>query len=161
VTAQVVAAATLLLCAACAVGPARPVAIDTLNDQCASCRMVISDPRFAAQIAAPGEEPRFFDDLHCLRDILKSGRPLPAGAVVFVVDHRTGAWVPAADAVFARVPAIETPMASHWVAYADAGSRDADPYAAGGAPVAAAEVLGMEPLAGGAARPAAAGGERR
>ena len=136
------AAAALLLCVACAAGPARPAAIDTVNDQCASCRMVISDPRFAAQIAAPGEEPRFFDDLHCLRDILRSGRPLPAGAVVFVADHRTGAWVPAARAVFASVPAIETPMASHWVAYADLASRAADETARGAVPLAPGERFG-------------------
>jgi len=53
---------------ACTRGPAHPGTLDTRNDACAHCRMAVSDPRFAAQLAAPGEEPRFFDDLGCLRD---------------------------------------------------------------------------------------------
>lgn len=138
----------------CFGGPVRPVAIDRANDQCASCRMIVSDARFAAQVDAPGEEPRFFDDLRCLHDSLAGGRPLPRGAVIFVTDFRTGAWVPASGAVFARVATIETPMASHWVAWGDEASRRADPAGAQGVPVAAAEILGT---VGGAP----GGGDRR
>jgi copper chaperone NosL len=125
----------------CAQGEVKPAAIDPANDQCASCRMIVSEPRFAAQVAAPGEEPRFFDDLRCLRDGLRAG-PLPQGAVVFVADHRTGEWVKADRAVFARLAGIDTPMASHWAAWASDTSRRADPAAAEAAPLAAADVLG-------------------
>jgi copper chaperone NosL len=142
----------------CLGGPVRPVAIDRANDQCASCRMIVSDTRFAAQVAAPGEEPRFFDDLRCLHDGLADGRPLPRGAVIFVTDFRTGAWVPASGAVFARITSIETPMASHWVAWADEASRRADPVGAQAAPVAAAEILGT---VGGTVGGAQGGGDRR
>lgn len=103
--------------------------------------MVISEPRFAAQVAAPGEEPRFYDDLRCLHDGLRAAPP-QAGAVVFVTDVRTGAWVEASRAVFARAPAMATPMGSHWVAYADAASRRADPDGAGAEPLPASTVLG-------------------
>ena len=134
---------------ACVSGPVGPATVDTLHDQCDSCRMILSDARTAAQIAAPGEEPRFFDDLRCLREALRAGPPLPGGAVVFVVDYRTGAWSPAAGAVFVRLPDAETPMASHWVAYSDDASRRADPRSAGGADVPAAEILGPEGRSGG------------
>jgi copper chaperone NosL len=127
--------------AACTAGPPRPVAIDPRNDQCATCRMVISDPTFAAEIVAPGEEPRLYDDLRCLRDGIAASPPTP-GARIFVADRRTGAWVEADAALFVRVPDLATPMASHWAAYADEASRRLDPYAADGAPVAASEVLG-------------------
>ena len=40
------------------------------QDACAHCRMVIVSQATAAQIAAPGEEPRFFDEIGCLRDYL-------------------------------------------------------------------------------------------
>jgi copper chaperone NosL len=126
----------------CAPGPARPVSIDPANDQCASCRMIVSEPRFAAQIVLPGEEPRLFDDLGCLRDSLRSGPPLPPSAVVFVADHRTKAWVPADRAVFALLPAGDTPMASRLVAHEDEASRRADPDAAGATPVSPAAILG-------------------
>jgi len=147
-----VAAFLLMGVAACALGPPQPIAIDTRNDQCATCRMVISDPAFAAEVVAPGEEPRLYDDLQCLRDGL-TREPPAAHARVFVVDHRTGVWVAADRALYVRIPDLATPMASHWVAYADEASRRADPYAAEGVAINAADVLGR--AAGGAgARPA-------
>jgi len=131
-----------LALAACTRGPARPGALDTRNDACAFCRMAVSDARFAAQLAAPGEEPRFFDDLGCLRDWLARKPPLPRGAVAFVADHRTRAWVRASRAVFTHQPSLETPMSSHLLAHADPASRDADRAAGGGRRMEVAEVFG-------------------
>lgn len=125
----------------CAVAPLEPAALDTRNEQCAACRMAVSDARFASQLVAPGELPRFFDDLGCLATFLKAGRT-PSGAAAFVADHRTKAWVRADRAVYARVPGLATPMGSQLVAHGDAASRAQDPEAAGGAPVAAAELFG-------------------
>jgi copper chaperone NosL len=130
-----------LLLAGCRSQPPRPVAIDTRNDQCASCRMVISDPRFAAQVIAPGEEPRLYDDLRCLRDGLAAAPPVP-GARIFVADRRTGDWVAAGEAIYLKVPGAATPMASQWVAYASEASRRADPQAREGTTLPAAEVFG-------------------
>jgi copper chaperone NosL len=126
---------------ACRGGEPKPAPLDTRNEQCASCRMAVSSAVFASQLVAPGEVPRFFDDLGCLADFLKAGKT-PAGAVAFVADHRTKAWVRADRAVYTRVPGLETPMGSHVVAHADAASRDADPDARGGSPVPASEMFG-------------------
>jgi copper chaperone NosL len=123
----------------CASGPPEPAPLDTRNEACATCRMAVSEARFAAQIVAPGELPRFFDDLGCLAAYLRAGRA-PGDAAVFVADHRTRAWVRAESAVFTRVPALATPMGSHLVAHADAASRDADAAAGGGAPAALGDV---------------------
>ena len=127
----------------CAAGPPEPAPLDTANELCAHCRMLASDARFAAQLVAPREEPKFFDDLGCLAEYLKSQRDgPPAGAIAFVADHRTKAWVRADRAVFTRVPGLATPMGSHLIAHADAASRDQDGDARGGTPVAAAELFG-------------------
>jgi len=128
-------------------GAPEPAPLDTRNEQCASCRMAVSTAVFASQLVAPGEVPRFFDDLGCLADFLKAGKA-PAGSVAFVADHRTKAWVRADQAVYTRVPGLETPMGSHVIAHADAASRDADPDARGGSPVAPAEVLGRWGMGG-------------
>ncbi|MHB8875486.1 MAG: nitrous oxide reductase accessory protein NosL [Myxococcaceae bacterium] len=144
--------ATLL--AACAKGPVPPAPLDTRNEVCAYCRMMVSDARFASQLVAPAEEPRFFDDLGCLRDYLAANPKRPAGSIAYVADHRTRAWVAAERAVYSRNPALQTPMSSHLIAHADEGSRDQDPDAKGAEAVGAGEVLG----AGTAARPE---GERR
>lgn len=131
----------LFLLAACS-GPPGPAALDTRNEACSWCRMSISDVHTAAQLGAPGEEPKFFDDVGCLRDYLKAARTLPPGAAAWVVDHRTGAWIPAAHAVYTRVEALETPMGSHLIAHADAAARAADPAAVHGVPLSARDVFG-------------------
>ena len=135
-------AAVAIALASCTRGPAKPAPVDTRNDACASCRMAVSSARFASQLAAPGEEPKFFDDLGCLGDYLRKGPPLPRGTVAFVADHRTGEWVRASVAVLTRRESLDTPMGSHLVAHANAASRDADPVAAGGKPVSTSEVFG-------------------
>ncbi len=137
-------AGLLLSLGACTRGPVGPAPLDTRNDACAFCRMAVSDARFAAQLVAPGEEPRFFDDLGCLRDQLRRGPRLPPGTVAWVADHRTREWVRASRARYTRNPAVETPMSSHLLAHAGTASRDADPAAAGGVPVEPAEVFGPQ-----------------
>jgi copper chaperone NosL len=116
--------------------------------------MAISDARFASQLVAPAEETAFFDDLGCLANHLRSAKSAQ-GARVYVADHRTKAWVRAADAVYTKVPGIETPMGSHVMAHADAASRDADPDARAGEPVTPAGLYGspLPPPVAGEARP--------
>jgi copper chaperone NosL len=104
--------------------------------------MAVSERRFAAQVAAPAEEPRFFDDLGCLRDWLAAEPALRPQAIAYVADHRTGEWVPAAAAVYTEVQGLETPMGSRLIAHADAASRAADPIAGSGRALIASEVFG-------------------
>ena len=139
----------LAVLAGCASGPPAPAELDTRTEACRSCRMAVSEARFAAQIVARGEEPLFFDDLGCLRDFLRAGGAA-AGGTAYVADHRTREWVGAARAVYTRVPGLRTPMGSQLVAHADAASRDADPAARGGTALAVVEVFGAAlPRAGG------------
>jgi len=135
-------AAIALFATACGRGPIRPASLDTKNEQCSSCRMGVSNVLFAAQIVTPSEDPRFFDDIGCLRDYLKSLRMRPPKAIAYVNDHRTRNWVAASQAVYTRVPSIDTPMGSHLIAHADAASRDQDPDARGGTPMTADDVFG-------------------
>lgn len=131
--------ALLVPLAGCA-GGLEPAPLDTRQEACAACRMAVSEARFAAQIVAPGELPRFFDDLGCLAGYLKAGRA-PQHAAVFVADHRTRAWVRGQDATYTHVPERATPMGSHLIAHADAASRDQDPAARAGTPVARSDVF--------------------
>jgi len=124
----------------CARNASGPAALDTRTETCRSCRMPVSDPSLAAQLAAPGEEPRFYDDIGCLRDAL-AGSSAPAGSTAWVADHRTKEWVRATKAVYTRA-SIATPMGSHWIAHSSAASRDSDPAARGGTPVSAREIFG-------------------
>ena len=147
------AAALLLLLplAGCAGGAPEPAPLDTRSEACTACRMAVSEARFAAQVVAPGEVPRFFDDLGCLAGYLKAGHAT-GRAVVFVADHRTRAWVHGREAVYTRVPALATPMGSHLIAHANVASRDLDPAVREGTPVATSEVFGPGGVGGGSER---------
>lgn len=134
-----IAIAALML-SACGGGPPAPADIAIGQDACAHCRMAIVSRSTAAQIARRGDEPVFFDEIACLRDYLRHSS-LPGDAVVYVADHRTGAWVDAGDAVFTRTSA-DTPMASGFLAHANAASRDTDPAATGGAAATLTDILG-------------------
>ena len=125
-----------------------PAKLDTRSDACSWCRMAVSDQRFAAQLVAPADDPRFFDDIGCLASYLRAKRDLPKGARVYVADHRTQAWVEAGAAVYSKVETIETPMGSHLVAYADAASRRADSEATGGVSLSTVDVFGRSLPAG-------------
>lgn len=107
-----------------------PATLDTGNDQCGTCRMVVSAVATASQVVAPGQEPRFFDDLGCLDQFLAT-TPAASDARVFVADHRTGEWVPVGSAVFTKVAGIAGAMGSPFVAHASAASRTADRGIAG------------------------------
>lgn len=125
-------------------GPPPPAPLDTANEACRHCRMMVSDARFAAQLVAPGEEPLFFDDIGCLRDFLTENPEKRAVFTAWVADHRTRAWILAGRAVYTRAEGLSSPMDSHLIAHADAASRTADPDAAGGTPLTAREVFETE-----------------
>jgi len=115
-------------------GGGGPATLDSANDMCASCRMIVSDVHLAAQIAVPGEDSRFFDDIACLAGCLQK-HPRTAAATVYVADHRTGEWVPGEQAIFGRLPRPSTPMASGLLAHASEQSKAQDAGAADAVPV--------------------------
>jgi copper chaperone NosL len=129
-----------LAAAGCGAGVPVPATLGPGN-ACQSCRMVVVDRHFASQIVSAYEEPRFFDDLGCLSRYLEGQAPLPRGAVVYVADHHTTAWVPAGKALYTRVEGLSAPMGSHFIAHGSSASRDADRDAVGGVPVGLREVF--------------------
>jgi copper chaperone NosL len=134
--------ASMLVAAGCASGPLPPATLDAPGDTCSSCRMAVSPAVVAAQIVAPGEEPRWFDDIGCLASFLNEHEDQPDGAVAYIADHRTRSWVRADGALYTRVPELDTPMGSHLVGHADDRSRQDDPVTARGSAVAAGDVFG-------------------
>ena len=104
--ARAIVAGLCLVAAACRAGGIAPPAVwEPGLHACSFCRMTVVDRRFASQLVVPYEEPRFFDDMGCLSNYLSRQAALPAAAVVYVADHRTGAWIPAHAAVYTRVDA--------------------------------------------------------
>ena len=131
---------------ACGSGEHTPAAFDAAHEPCRFCRMTGSSGRTAAQLVAPGHEPLFFDDIGCLRSYLKQAGTVTAGAVAYVVDHRTGTWIRADRAVYTHNPAVPTPMGSHLLAHETDTSRDADADARGGTSLSLADVFAGTPV---------------
>lgn len=104
----------LVMLVACSSGEIKPAEADQ-STLCAGCRMTVSDLRFAGQLVARGEEPRFFDDIGCMRKYFAKHRA-EAEWTPFVTDYRTKKWVDGKNAHYWKCEAIETPMSSHLVA---------------------------------------------
>lgn len=88
------------------------------QSECAQCRMIISEERYAAGLAIPqsdGVEKLAFDDIGCLLEHLRQNRPAE-GYVAYVRDHQSGRWLNAASAVFVSSQTLQTPMASNLAA---------------------------------------------
>lgn len=139
-SARLLALIAAVALAGCATSAIRPADFDAASEACRFCRMTGSDGRTAAQLVAPGEDALFFDDIGCLRDYLRQ-TSLPAGAVLFVVDHRTREWARADAAVYTFQARLATPMSSHLMAHASTASRAADPDAREGTAIAFQEIF--------------------
>jgi copper chaperone NosL len=124
-------AALALALAACARGEGpSPIAWD--REPCAHCRMLISEPRFAAQLETEDGEVRSFDDPGCLLAELVSRSPRVA-ALWFHHAHEDR-WLAGAAVAFER--AERTPMG--WgLGAVDAGTPGAASLAQAQAQVAA------------------------
>ena len=125
-------------------GEPAPEALVEGRDVCASCRMPVSDLRFAAQITSLGDLPLFFDDPGCLGEFVRAGQLKQRAAVAWVADHRTGAWVRADRATYTRVPTLTTPMNHKLVAHTSVASRDSDRLVRGGHAVELLEIFGPQ-----------------
>lgn len=114
----------LLLLVGCRPSEPKPVEI-TATDMCASCKMAISEKRWAAELLDRDGEPVKFDDIGCMLRYRK--RMQDSGAIVafFVVDFESRRWLQAATAHYVRSPEFRTPMGSGIVAYNEASSAAA------------------------------------
>ena len=114
-----VALAIGLAMASCRRGPVpEPVAFD--RESCAQCRMLISDPAFAAQLQTESGEILDFDDPGCLMRYRQEHAP--GARAVFYHHLHEDRWLPEAATAF--VPVAPTPMG--WgLGAVDAGSAGA------------------------------------
>lgn len=100
---------TVLLAASLACA-ADPRLIRVGADVCAECRMLVSDPRFGAQVVTRTGKVLTFDSIDCLQ---KSVARLPEGDVreVWVVDaNRAPALIRSGDARYVEDGALNPPM---------------------------------------------------
>jgi nitrous oxide reductase accessory protein NosL len=118
----------LALLAGCGAPEAGPVPIALGEDDCALCRMFISEAAYAAQARFEGRVEKY-DDIGCLGERLAEGA---APKENWVADHGTLAWVDARAAVYVHAKELKTPMASGLAAFAARADAEAFAAKAGG-----------------------------
>jgi copper chaperone NosL len=112
----------VLLLAACDGIAPRPIHFG--SEECAHCRMMISDERFAAQLLTTRGLAHSFDAIECLAGFVERGG-VAADEVhsIWALDSRQpDSWVAIDDAVFLRSDAVRSPMGAGLIAFADAGA---------------------------------------
>ena len=86
----------------------RPPAVRFGEEACASCRMIISDERFAAALVTPAGDALKFDDIGCLIQ-QEAGRARPEVAY-WVRGSQGQGWLNAREATFLHAPGVASPM---------------------------------------------------
>ncbi len=104
------------LLAACGQPEIVPVAIHP-EDVCASCKMAISEKRFAAEFITKDGDARKFDDIGCLLDYLKNKADLNQIAAYFAADDESKKWLQAESAHFVKSAELATPMGGNIAAF--------------------------------------------
>lgn len=102
-----------------AIAPPGPPELRSGFDECAHCRMIVSEPRFGAVArSASGREARF-DDVGCAERFLAD----PANTVepweVWLHAFEGEGWIPSMEVWLVHDPSLTTPMGHGLVAYDD------------------------------------------
>ncbi len=121
----VVALVLVAMLAACGGDdPDQPPEISYGRDVCDSCRMIISEPRFAAAYRASDGTVRRFDDLG---DMVTYGLDTAEldGARAWVHDYETEEWIEAPEAIYVLAAGLETPMSRGVVGFAESSRAEA------------------------------------
>ena len=85
------------------------------KDVCSSCKMIISEERFAAAVVKEPEEVYRFDGIGCMQEFLKTHSD--PGDRVWVHDFKTQKWIDAQSATIVHRPEKITPMGDGLVAF--------------------------------------------
>lgn len=108
--------------------PLTPPKIHYGQDVCAKCKMIISEPAWAAAAIVEDADGmpnvHLYDDIGCM---LADPAVGPHAKVLarYVHDRKTQQWIPADAAIYVGSEKIQTPMAGHVAAYASRPDADA------------------------------------
>ncbi len=113
----------MLLClVGCGASGVRPVDIFP-EDNCAQCRMAISDEKFASEIVSDEGEAFKFDDLGCMLKFRTKRNDVKI-AGIFLKDYESKEWIPYERAAIIESD-VDTPMGSGKIAFASSEKANA------------------------------------
>ncbi|GAB3428754.1 nitrous oxide reductase accessory protein NosL [Niabella aquatica] len=93
-----------------------PVAIDYNKDTCASCKMSISESRFAAELITKKGRVYKFDDISCMLDYINANSP--DIKKYYIGDYmKGGQWLDALTVFYVRHQEVRSPMGGNTAAF--------------------------------------------
>lgn len=113
-----IALVAALFLAACADGP-RDIALGV--EECAHCRMLVTEEAFAAQLRSDLGRSYVFDAIECMAEFVQNREADDIGvSAMWVTDFvAPGNWVTAETATYLRSPGIRSPMGMNLSAFKD------------------------------------------
>ena len=100
----------------------KPAPLHLNSDECAHCKMMITDPRFAAQIVTVKGKAVKFDAIECLAAyaVQRQSESELQNAKLWVSDfNNPGSWITVDEAVFVKSEEIQSPMGESLLAFGD------------------------------------------
>lgn len=115
----------LLLLSGCNSKSRGPVPIEA-DDTCASCRMAISERRYAAELIKRDGSVYKLDDITCMLRFARSHALRSPAVNFYVTDYKNGRdWLDARHSYFAGLKtSVSSPMGSGIVAFRNAGDAE-------------------------------------
>lgn len=112
---KILCATILMLVIACSQEPAE---IHYGSDECAHCKMMITDSQFASQIVTEKGKVVKFDAIECMAVYQRNHSGELEGAKLWVSNYNNpGEWLPARDAQFVKSEVINSPMGESLLAF--------------------------------------------
>ncbi|MEX0771166.1 MAG: nitrous oxide reductase accessory protein NosL [Balneolaceae bacterium] len=88
-----------------------PRAVHYGQDECESCKMIIVDNRFAAQLVTENGKAFIFDSIECMADYTAKNSETAQQSVLWVSSFvNPGTWINTEEAQFIRHDEIKSPM---------------------------------------------------
>jgi len=101
----------LFICVQACTTSAGPKPIRYGKDQCAYCKMTVSDARFGTQLLTKKGRAYNFDDIQCMISFAKEKQVTPEDIAAFYVpDFNTKKLLPAKDLFYLKSEALKSPM---------------------------------------------------
>ena len=108
-------AGVLILMVACSQEPAE---IHYGSDECAYCRMMISDAQFASQMVSETGKTIKFDAIECMAAYTKENRSEFEGPKLWVSDfNNPGNWIEVGNGAIVQSEVINSPMGASLLAF--------------------------------------------
>ncbi|MDZ7805573.1 MAG: nitrous oxide reductase accessory protein NosL [Gracilimonas sp.] len=98
----------LLFATACS---QEPVEIHYASDECAHCKMMITDEQFAAQLVTEKGKAYKFDAIECMAVYHRQNKDELSGSRLWVSNYNDpGTWLDAFEAQYVKSEVIKSPM---------------------------------------------------